>query len=55
MNYVDNQKLSKKQRRAEDLKRRNDWGGLCPVTRRVESRKTYRRARVKRETRELTR
>jgi hypothetical protein len=53
MSYISYKKLSRKLRRAEDLKRRRVWDGLCPVTRRVESRKSYCRARIKRETRIL--
>ena len=53
MNYISYKKQSRKLRRAEDLKRRRVWDGLCPVTQRVESRKSYCRARIKRETRIL--
>ena len=44
-------KQSKKQQRAYYQKRRGDWGGLSPVTRREENPRAYRRCRRKREDR----
>ena len=49
--FVPLEKQSKKQQRAYYLKRRGDWGGLSPVTRREENSKVYRRCRRKREDR----
>ena len=53
MHYTDYEKLSRRQRRLQDLKRRNSWGAVNPVTRIVESGKICNRARIKRETRDL--
>lgn len=47
MKYVAYMKQSKKNRRAQDLKRRKTWGNVCPVTRRAESKKAYCRARAR--------
>ncbi len=51
MYYITYKKLTRKLRRFEDLKHRNDWGGVGPVTKRTENRRAYSRARVKHETR----
>ncbi len=40
-------KRSKKAQREHHAKRRGSWHGLNPITRTVQSRKTYDRARVK--------
>lgn len=42
-------KLSKKAQKAVNAERRNDWGVTNPVTKKIESRKAYNRARAKRE------
>ena len=44
--YVEYRKLSKKQKRLIDGKRRGGWGELNPVTRKVESKKLYNRKRT---------
>ena len=49
--FVPLEKQSKKQQRAYYQKRRGDWCGLSPVTRREEKPKAYRRCRRKREDR----
>lgn len=46
--FIPYEKLSKKQKREIDQKRRGIWGNLNPVTRRSESKKIYNRARSKR-------
>lgn len=55
MCYIPYEKLSKKERRAMDLRRRGGWNGICPVTRRAESKKNFCRAKVKQETQKLCR
>lgn len=40
-------KLSKKAQREYHAKQRGSWHGVNPITRTVQSRKTYDRARVK--------
>lgn len=42
------QKLSKKERRALDAKRRNTWGDINPVTRRPDNPKAYNRKKAQR-------
>ena len=42
--FIPYEKLSKKQKRKIDQKRRGSWGNLNPVTRRSESKKIYNRA-----------
>ncbi len=46
--FIPYEKLSKKQKRKIDQKRRGSWGNLNPVTRRSESKKIYNRAKSKR-------
>lgn len=46
--FIPYEKLSKKQKREIDRKRRGSWGNLNPVTRRSESKKLYNRAKSKR-------
>lgn len=41
-------KLSKKQKRTEDQRRRRDWGAINPITRRKEDSKAYNRNSMKR-------
>lgn len=55
MRYVPYEKMSKKERRTLDQRRRGSWNGLRPVTRRAESKKTFCRAKVKNETQKLYR
>ena len=45
MAFIPRQKLSKKAKRALDLKKRATWDGLNPVTRRTENKKAYDRKR----------
>ena len=45
--FIPYEKLSKKKRRELDRQRRNDWGEIKPVTRRIESGKIYRRKKAK--------
>ena len=41
--HIPYEKLSKKQRRAQDLLRRNTWGSLNPVTRKPQNSRAYNR------------
>ena len=45
--FIPYEKLSKKKRRELDRQRRNDWGELKPVTRKIESGKIYKRKKAK--------
>lgn len=45
--FIPREKLSKKKRRELDNQKRNSWGEIKPVTRRVRSRKAYDRQREK--------
>ena len=47
--FSPDEKLSKTQRRQLDRRRRNDWGELKPVSRKIESGKIYNRKKAKRE------
>ena len=51
--FIPKEKLSKKKRKELDAQKRNSWGEIKPVTRRVESRKDYNRQREKAKTRDL--
>lgn len=51
--FIPKEKLSKKKRRELDNQKRNSWGEIKPVTRRVGSRKAYNRQREKVKTRDL--
>ena len=51
MKMIPLSKQSKKNQRAAHAARRGSWYGLSPVTRSVESRKVYDRARLRREDR----
>lgn len=44
--YVPYEKLSKKERRAIDLRRRGSWGGLSPVTRKPKNPRAYDRKKA---------
>ena len=44
--YIPYEKLSKKEKRKQDLARRNTWGELNPVTRKPENSKAYNRKRT---------
>ena len=43
MRRIEYSKLSKKEKRKEDAKKRRDWNGVNPVTKTVRSIKEYRR------------
>lgn len=45
--FVSYAKLSKKEKRKIDARRRRTWGPLDPVTRRSDNPRAYRRAKVK--------
>lgn len=51
--FIPKEKLSKKKRKELDAQKRNSWVEIKPVTRRVESKKTYDRQREKVKTRNL--
>lgn len=51
--FIPKEKLSKKKRKELDAQKRNSWGEIKPVTRRVESKKSYNRQREKAKTRDL--
>ncbi|NLG26118.1 MAG: hypothetical protein GX558_12230 [Clostridiales bacterium] len=46
--FIPREKQSKKQRRADDRKKRATWGAINPVTRRPENPKAYCRAKARR-------
>ena len=46
--FIPYEKMSKKQRKAMDAKRRGSWGGLNPVTRKPENPKAYNRKKAQR-------
>ena len=46
--FVEYEKLSKKQKREIDKKKRAAWGDVIPVTRKIESAKTYNRKKCRR-------
>lgn len=48
MKFTPYEKLSKKAKRAEDLRRRGNWGAVSPVTRRAQSEKIYDRKKTRR-------
>ena len=45
--YIPYDKLSKKQKRAADLKNRGSWGSISPVTRRPDNPKAYKRSKMR--------
>ncbi len=45
--FVPYEKMSKKQRRAVDAKRRGSWGSLNPVTRKPANPKAYNRQKAR--------
>lgn len=53
MNNTAYDKVSKKKRRMENIKRQNAWRSLCPVTRWVDPGRPYSRAKEKQELRAL--
>ncbi len=48
MAYVPYEKMSKRKKRAEDQRKRENWGCISPVTRKAESATTYNRAKARR-------
>lgn len=44
--FIPYEKLSKKEKRKIDAMRRSSWGDVNPVSRKVESKKTYNRKRT---------
>ena len=44
--FIPYEKLSKKERRKIDALSRGSWGAMSPVTRKVESRKVYKRKKA---------
>ncbi len=44
--FIPYEKLSKKKKRALDSAKRGSWHGVNPVTKRVESKKTYNRKKA---------
>lgn len=47
--FVPKEKLSKKAQRKLASEKRNTWGSINPVTRRIESKKLYNRKKVRQE------
>ncbi len=47
--FIPYEKLSKKQRRELDRRKRGDWGACKPVSRKIESGKIYKRKKAKQE------
>ena len=45
--FIPYEKLSKKQKRELDLKKRGTWGAVSPISRKAESKKLYNRAKTK--------
>ena len=45
--FVPYEKMSKKAKREMDARRRKDWGGMSPVTRKPENPKAYNRAKAR--------
>ena len=46
--FVEYEKLSKKQKREIDKAKRATWGGVIPVTKKIESAKSYNRKKHQR-------
>ena len=45
--FIPYEKLSKKEKRSQDLSRRNTWGQLNPVTRKPRNSKAYDRSKAR--------
>ena len=45
--FVPYEKLSKKKQRELDLKKRRDWNGISPITRKSENPKAYNRSKAR--------
>ncbi len=48
MRYIPYDKLSKQKRREEDKRKREGWGLVNPVTRKIDSEKNYNRKKDRR-------
>ena len=46
--FVEYEKLSKKQKKEIDKKKRADWGSVIPVSKKIESAKIYNRKKCRR-------
>ena len=46
--FIPYEKLSKKEKRKQDSKKRNTWGSFSPVIRKPENSKAYNRSDMKR-------
>ena len=51
--FIPYEKLSKKEKRKLDAKRRGSWGEISPVTRKPENPKAYRRQQARKWTRDV--
>lgn len=47
--YIPYEKLSKKEKRKLDSKKRNTWGALNPITRKPENSRAYNRSDMKKQ------
>lgn len=47
--HIPYEKLSKKEKRKQDSKKRNTWGSFSPVTRKPENSRAYNRRDTKRQ------
>jgi len=47
--FIPYEKLSKKKQKEMDAKKRRDWGGLNPVTRKPENPKAYNRKKARKQ------
>lgn len=47
--FIPYEKLSKKEKRKRDSKKRNTWGSFSPVTRKPENSRAYNRSEMKRQ------
>lgn len=50
--HIPYEKLSKKEKRKQDSKKRNTWGSFSPVTRKPENSRAYNRNDMKRKSAE---
>lgn len=48
MAYIPYRKLAKRKQREQDARKRETWGQIKPVTRKIESSKTYNRKKTRR-------
>lgn len=45
--FIPYEKLSKKEKRKQDAKKRNTWGSFSPVTRKPENSRAYNRRKMR--------